>query len=82
MIFEWDEVKSERTFKERGFSFEYAARIFLRPTLEKRDDRREYGEIRIQAIGRVATDVIFVVCTDRDDTRHMISARLANRKGA
>ena len=63
-----------------GFGFEYAARIFLAPTLERPDDRREYGEVRIQAIGRVGDDMLFVVYTDRGDIRHIISARLANRK--
>ena len=80
MHFEWDEAKSQRTLKERGFSFEYAARIFLGPTLERQDDRREYGEVRVQAIGQAAGDILFVVYTDRCDTRHLISARLANRK--
>ena len=80
MLFEWDEAKSRRTLDERGFGFEYAARIFLAPTLERPDDRREYGEVRTQAIGRVADDILFVVYTDRGDTRHIISARLANRK--
>jgi uncharacterized DUF497 family protein len=80
MLFEWDEAKSQRTLEERGFSFEYAARIFLGPTLERQDDRREYGEVRMQVIGQVADDVLFVVYTDRGDTRHLISARLANRK--
>jgi uncharacterized protein len=65
---------------ERGFGFDYAARIFLGRTLEKPDDRRDYGEIRIQAIGQVGGDVLFVVYTDRGDARHIISARLANRK--
>jgi uncharacterized protein len=78
--FDWDEAKSQRTLKERGFSFEYAARIFLGPTLERQDDRREYGEVRVQAIGQAAEDILFVVYTDRGDTRHLISARLANRK--
>ena len=80
MLFEWDEAKSRRTFNERGFGFEYAARIFLGPTLERQDDRREYGEVRIQAIGQVDADILFVVYTDRRDLRHIISARLANRK--
>ncbi len=80
MVFEWDEAKSRRTLSERGFSFDYAACIFLGPTLEKQDDRRNYGEIRMQAIGQVGEDVLFVVYTDRGNARHIISARLANRK--
>ena len=80
MIFEWDEAKSRRTLRERGFGFDYAAGIFSGPTLERQDERRDYGEVRIQAIGRAATDILFVVYTDRDDARHIISARRANRK--
>ena len=72
--------KSRRTLDERGFGFEYAARIFLAPTLERPDDRREYGEVRIRTMGRVRDDTLFVVYTDRGDARHIISARLANRK--
>jgi hypothetical protein len=80
MLFEWDEAKSRRNLNERGFGFEYAARIFLNPTLERLDNRRDYGEVRIQAIGRVIDDILFVVYTDREDARHIISARLASRK--
>jgi hypothetical protein len=80
MLFEWDEAKSRRNLNERGFGFEYAARIFLSPTLERLDNRRDYGEVRIQAIGRVINDILFVVHTDREDARHIISARLASRK--
>jgi uncharacterized DUF497 family protein len=49
-------------------------------TLERRDDRRDYGEVRMQAIGRAGDDILFVVYTDRGDVRHLISARRANRK--
>ena len=80
MIFDWDEAKSLRTLRERGFGFDYAAGIFSSLTLEKQDDRRDYGESRIQAIGRVNDDVLFVVYTNRNEVRHIISARRANRK--
>ena len=80
MLFEWGEAKNRRNLSERGFGFEYAARIFSGSTLEKPDNRREYGEVRIQAIGRVIDDIVFVVYTDRGDARHIISARLASRK--
>ena len=60
--------------------FDYAVRIFADLTLESRDDRRDYGEIRMQAIGRINNDILFVVYTDRGDVRHIISARRANKK--
>ncbi len=80
MLFEWDEAKSRRALSERGFGFDYAARICLGPTLEKEDNRRDYGEVRMQAIGQIGEDVLFVVYTDRSNARHIISARLASRK--
>jgi uncharacterized DUF497 family protein len=80
MLFEWDEAKSRRTLSERGFGFDYAARIFLGLTLEQQDRRQDYGEVRMQAIGETGGDVLFVVYTDRGEVRHIISARLANRK--
>jgi uncharacterized DUF497 family protein len=80
MLFEWDAAKSWRNLSERGFGFDYAARIFLGPTLERQDRRRDYGEVRMQAIGETDGDVLFVVYTDRGEARHIISARLANRR--
>jgi|SRR5580658_1621716 uncharacterized protein len=80
MRFEWDDAKSGRALSERGFGFDYAARIFLGLTLEKQDTRRDYGEVRMQAVGQAGEDVLFVVYTDRGDIRHIISARLASRR--
>lgn len=79
-MFEWDEAKSEANFRERGFDFAYAALIFDGPTLEWHDMRRDYGERRIQAIGQVNEDILFVVYTWRGAVRRIISARLANRR--
>jgi uncharacterized DUF497 family protein len=80
MDFEWDEQKSERTRKERGFGFDVAARIFEGPTFEFPDERRDYGELRMVALGAVEEEVLVVVYTDRSDVRRIISARRANRK--
>lgn len=79
-MFEWDENKSEANFRVRGFDFAYAVAIFDGPTLEQDDKRANYGERRIQALGRVADDILFVVYTWRADVRRIISARLANRR--
>ena len=48
---------------------------FEGPTVERIDERFEYGEIRIYAIGLVNGIEITVIDTDRDDDeRHIISA--------
>jgi uncharacterized protein len=51
--FEWDEAKSERNRRERGFDFAVAARIFEKAVQTVNDERRDYGEQRIIAIGEV-----------------------------
>lgn len=79
-MFEWDEAKSEASLKARGFDFAHAAGIFDGPVLEIDDTRSDYGERRVQAIGKTGADILFVVYTWRGDVRRIISARLANRK--
>ena len=52
MGFTWDPKKDRRNVARHGVAFEDAVRIFDGPTLERVDDRREYGEIRVYAIVR------------------------------
>jgi len=75
MIYSWDENKNRRNVKEHGISFEDAKRIFEGPTVERVDDRFDYGEVRIYAIGLVNGLEITVIYTDcDDDERRIISA--------
>jgi hypothetical protein len=82
--FEWDPAKSTRNYRERGFDFGAATQVFAGFTLEQPDRRRDYGEVRILAIGRVAGVALTVVYTDRRTrtgavVRRIISARRSNR---
>ena len=47
--------------------------------LEWIDDRRDYGEERIIALGRDERTILFVVYTMRDNTLRIISARRATK---
>lgn len=81
MLFDWTPAKHEWTLAERGFGFDSASRIFESDdVIEVVDGRRDYGEVRVQAIGEVDGLVLFVVYTDRGETRWIISARKADRK--
>ena len=80
MLFDWDSAKSERNRQERGFGFDIAILIFEGDTVEWPDDRRDYGETRVRAIGEVNGVVFHVVFTDRGDVRRIISARVASKK--
>ena len=77
--FTWDPAKDARTQELRGFGFGYSALIFDGETIEWEDDRRDYGEPRVRAIGVVDGVVLHVVFTDRDGVRRIISARIANK---
>jgi len=80
MEFDWDPAKSERNFRERGFGFDYAARIFAGRILLQEDARKDYGEARIKAIGACDGVVFAVIFTDREQVRWIISARRASWK--
>ena len=69
-----DEAKNRRNLVRRGISFDDALRIFEGPTLERVDDRFEYGETRVYAVGLVNGLEVTVVYTDRNDGERRISA--------
>ena len=54
--------------------------MFSGPVMTWQDTRRDYGEVRVVALGQVEGRVLVVVYTDRGDTRRIISARPAKRK--
>jgi uncharacterized protein len=79
MQFEWDDRKSDRNARERGLPFDVAMALFDGPTLEVDDDRQDYGERRIIAIGTAEGRVLACVYTDREGVRRIISLRAAKR---
>ena len=60
--FEWDEAKSLENLRERGFDFEFATRIFDAPRIEEEDFRRNYGERRIVATGKIEDGFFLLSC--------------------
>jgi uncharacterized DUF497 family protein len=80
MDFEWDRAKSERNEFERGLPFDLAVLLFDGPVIELVDDRRNYGETRIRALGTVGGVTLHCVYSQRQEVRRIISLRYANRK--
>jgi uncharacterized protein len=75
MRFTWDPAKNAANVRRHGVAFQDAVRIFDGPTVERTDDRYDYGEIRIYAIGLVNGIEITVIYADGDpDERHNIAA--------
>ena len=75
MQYTWDARKNRSNLKRHKIAFEDAQRIFDGPTVERVDDRFDYGEFRVYAIGLVNGLEITVIYTDRGpDERRIISA--------
>ncbi len=79
MGFEWDEDKRRRNLEKHGVDLVLAAKIFLNPVLESPDDREDYGEQRLIAIGQGEGMCLIVVYTWRGENRRIISAWKANK---
>ena len=74
----FDEKKRKITLEERGLDFADAGKIFTGVTLTVEDDRKDYGEVRYQTIGRLSRSTVMVVWTPRGEARHIISMRKCN----
>ena len=79
MEIDFDQSKSDKNDAERGFDFAFAALVFFGRTVTFQDDRADYGEVRMIAIGEIEGKVYKVVYTDRDDVRRIISAQEVRR---
>ena len=66
MEFEWDSIKNQRNIEKHGIDFIDAVHILEHPTLTVVDNRRNYGEKRIAAMGTVEDVILYVVYTVRD----------------
>ena len=78
--FEWDPDKEAKNVRERGIDFTTASHIWDARVLEKIDDRRDYGEVRIIALGKADRGMLVVVFTWRGLNRRIISARRAKAR--
>lgn len=77
-MFEWDENKNRRNHEKHGISFEDAREAFYDLVLRKADNRKDYGELRYQALGNLRGNVVFMVYTLRNEKIRLISVREAS----
>ncbi len=75
--FEWDDAKNRQNIRKHRVDFALAARFFSNPYLERIDDREEYGEERLIALGEVEGIVFVVVYTIVASVHRIISIRKA-----
>jgi uncharacterized DUF497 family protein len=80
MGFEWDAAKNRANLAKHGIDFQAAIRIFEGPMLELPDNRRDYGEMPVIAIGAIDGREYTIVYAHRGGDRRIISARRAHEK--
>jgi uncharacterized DUF497 family protein len=61
--FEWDASKNASNVEKHGIDFLFASNMFEGMTIEVPDNRVDYGEVRIIALGETENVVLFVVYT-------------------
>jgi uncharacterized DUF497 family protein len=76
----FDPAKNERNLRERGLNFEIVSEFDFKSAILSPDTRKNYGEVRIRALGLIAGKLHALVFTLRDGTIRVISLRKANRK--
>jgi uncharacterized protein len=73
----WDPGKLETNIAKHGLSFEGADAVFDHPVVDWEDDRKVYGELRINLLGWLTGRLVHVTYTERGEAMHIISLREA-----
>jgi uncharacterized protein len=76
----FDRAKREQTLRERGIDFKDAKHVFAGRTLDREDERADYGEVRMQTVGYLNDRMVMIVWTQRGVAKRVISMRKCNAK--
>jgi len=76
----YDTAKNESNTEKHGVSLAAAAEFEWDEALAWTDERQNYGESRMCAIGYIGNRLFYVVYVDRADVRRIISLRKANSR--
>ena len=80
--YEWDERKSTWNRQQRGFGFELAYEFDFTTAVIVEDRRKDYGEVRYRAAGRIGGLPYMVVFTPRNGRIRIISMRRMHEEEA
>jgi uncharacterized protein len=78
--FEWDDARVAKNWRRHGVTFRQGAEALHDPlAVEEIDEREDYGEERINALGMRGGVILHVTYTQRGDRIRIISARRATK---
>lgn len=69
----WDEPKRKSNLKHHGIDLAEVACVFDAPMVTVEDERKNYGEQRLQGLGWFRDRVVFLVWMERNDRARLIS---------
>ena len=78
--YEWDAEKARVNVEKHGVPFEEAYRFDWSSAIEAEDTRYDYGETRIQALGKIDDRYHVLVYVRRQEIIRVISLRKANKR--
>ncbi len=78
--FEWDGGKAFANWQKHGVTFHQAIKAFRDPrSIENIDERKDYGEERVNLIGMCDGVILHVTYAERGKCIRIISARKAEK---
>jgi uncharacterized DUF497 family protein len=80
MRIEFDPAKDEANAAKHGLSLRLSLDLDWDAATSWIDDRRDYGEKRLSALGEFGGQLYFVAFVERGDVKRIISLRRANRR--
>lgn len=75
----WGESKRKSNFRSHAVDLASIEDVFDTPLITKEDTRFPYGEQRLQSLGLLNGEVVFLVWTERESGAHVISCRKAEK---
>ena len=79
MQYEWDEHKRNKNIKKHGIDFVAVSSFLWETSLEAADNRFQYGEERINAVGFLEERLVVLTYTCRRNVMRVISLRKATK---
>ncbi len=76
----FDPAKDAANLAKHGLSLKLASDLDWETAAIKRDDRRDYGEVRYVAVGYIGDRLYFTAYVERDGGYRIISLRKASNR--
>ncbi len=79
-MYEWDLAKARANLAKHGVRFERVHDFEWNSAIEREDDREDYGELRMVALGFIGQRLYVLIYTPRGEAVRVISLRRATKR--